>query len=344
MLMTGLEREPIRWIESNLDLRQSDTVEFWYDQMESQSGRALPVLYQPFDGRRRSHFVDRGQVLDFGISAGAGRLLDFGPGDGWPSLLLAPMVDEVVGVDGSRRRVEVCRLNASRLGAENASFEWVPVGALLPFEGDSFDGVTAASSVEQTPDPRATLRELYRVLKPGGRLRMRYESLGYYEGRDEREVNLMGTGDSRTRLTILDRNVEREHVRHFGLTLDLTTSEAKEMLAPARSELSYSDLTPEGLDRLSRHLLDAVSWTLQHPSCRTLLAWLGDVGFSSAMPTHDGGWFAGSLFDRLPDSSRPTTARGVDQLLRPLVEIVTTMEAPAASRVGEWDPWITAVK
>ena len=33
-------------------------------------------------------------------------LLDFGPGDGWPSLLLAPMADEVVGVDASRRRVD----------------------------------------------------------------------------------------------------------------------------------------------------------------------------------------------------------------------------------------------
>jgi hypothetical protein len=173
---------------------------------------------------------------------------------------------------------------------------------------------------------------------------MRYESLGYYQGRAEQEVNLMGTGVSPTRLTILDRNVEREHVRHFGLALDLTIAETMEILAPSRSELSYSDLTPEGLDRLRRHLLDAVSWTLQHPSCRTLLAWLGDVGFSSAMPTHDGGWFAGHLFDRLPDSRRPTTVSGVDELLRPLVEIVITMEAPSDSKVGEWDPWITAVK
>ncbi len=34
----------------------------------------------------------------------------------------------------------------------------------------------------------------------------------------------------------------------------------------------------------------------------------------------------------------------VDELLRPLVEIVIDMEAPSATRSGEWDPWVTAVR
>ncbi len=44
-----------------------------------------------------------------------------------------------------------------------------PPGEPLPFEDASFDGVTAGSSIEQTPDAKATLAELCRVLKPGGR-------------------------------------------------------------------------------------------------------------------------------------------------------------------------------
>ena len=39
-------------------------------------------------------------------------------------------------------------------------------------EEKSFDGIMASSSIEQTPNPKATLKELFRVLKPGGRLRI----------------------------------------------------------------------------------------------------------------------------------------------------------------------------
>ena len=81
----------IDWILVNVELRQSSPVVAIYDRMESQSGESLPVIYEPFDGRWRSHFLGRGQILDYAVSVGDGRILDFGPGDGWPSLLIAPM-------------------------------------------------------------------------------------------------------------------------------------------------------------------------------------------------------------------------------------------------------------
>jgi len=339
----GFERELVPWIEANVELRQGSSTEFWYDQMESQSGQSLPVLYQAFDSNVRSHFVDRGQILDFAISAGGGRVLDFGPGDGWPSLLMAPMLDEVVGVEGSRRRAEVCRRNAARLGVGNATFVYVPVRKPLPFDDNSFDAITAASSIEQTPDPHATLEEMHRILRPGGRLRIHYESLEFYHGRAEREVELREAGGPTTRLTLYDREIAQERVRHFGLVLDLTLAGTMEILTVSSSGLSYAKLTPSVLDALCEHLVDAVTWISRHPSCGTLLDWLGELEFSSAKPTYDGGWFAGRLFDCLPETRRPVTEEGVDGLLMPLVEVVTTMEAPARSRPGEWDPWITAV-
>lgn len=48
----------------------------------------------------RWHWSDRGSLYDFLYTTrGQGKkLLDFGSGDGWPSLLVAPFVKEVVGV------------------------------------------------------------------------------------------------------------------------------------------------------------------------------------------------------------------------------------------------------
>ena len=57
---------------------------------------------------------------------------------------------EVVGVEGSKRRVSVCAENAKRLGAVNVQCVFVTPGTSLPFDDESFDGVMAASSVEQT--------------------------------------------------------------------------------------------------------------------------------------------------------------------------------------------------
>src|SRR5574340_1247051 len=181
----------VEWMKANVNFETRDSAIALYDLMESQCD-ILAVIYVPFDGAERGHFDDRGSILDYAYHAQGGRVLDFGPGDGWPSLLLAPMVEEVVGVDGSRKRVEVCTRNARRMGLTNASFIHYPPGQPLPFADASFDVVTAGSSIEQTPDAKATLREIYRVLKPGGRLRMHYESLLYYAGELECEVDFGG--------------------------------------------------------------------------------------------------------------------------------------------------------
>lgn len=333
--------DPIAWIRAHVELRETNSADALYDHMESQSGRSLPPIYVPFDGKQRGHFIDRGQILDFATSTGGGRVLDFGPGDGWPSLLLAPMVDEVVGVDGSRKRVEICTENARRLGITNVRFIHVPPGQSLPFDDDSFGGVTAASSVEQTPDPKATLKELYRLLKPDGRLRMHYESLSHYRGGQEREVNVNVDDEG---LTIYDRHLDEEYVRHYNLFLDLTREEIRAIIGCGNSAASYEALTPDVLSALCARLRYAESWTTIHPSCRTLLKWLTEIGFRSAQATHNGGWFAGRLYDGMGDAQRPSEMQAVDEMLRPLAEVVATMEAPPIAQPGQWEPWITATK
>jgi len=215
------------WIERELKPKVCNSVEFSYDEMDSQSGYSLPIIYQPFDGSKRSHWRDRGSLFDFLFSTeGEGRrLLDFGPGDGWPSLIVAPFVDEVVGVDGSKRRVEICIENAARMDISNVEFVYVTPGTPLPFEDNSFDGVMAASSIEQTPDPKAILRELYRVLRSGGHLRIGYEDLDRYGNGQEREAHLDRVNDHMFRLTLYDRHIDQEFARMYKIAFSLPREE-----------------------------------------------------------------------------------------------------------------------
>jgi ubiquinone/menaquinone biosynthesis C-methylase UbiE len=313
--------------------------------MESQSGYCLPVIYQPFDASDRAHWRDRGAMFDFlfSVEGEGARLLDFGPGDGWPSLIVAPFARQVIGVDGSPRRVAVCTANAARLGVTNASFLHVPPGEPLPFPDGSFDGVMAASSIEQTPDPRAALAELYRLLRPGGRLRVHYENLSAYRGGSERTLDLEVLDDSACRLTFYDRHIEEEYADMFRLDLALPLAQALELFSVDGRTPLLGKATPSLLASLRPKIQEARSCRLVHPSALTFLRWMGELGFASARTTHNGLDFAGRLFDALPPASRPQTMPGVDGLLRPLVKIVVDLEAPPRSE-RRWDPMITAVK
>jgi SAM-dependent methyltransferase len=330
------------WIVQELQPRACTSAEFIYDDMDSQSGRTLPIIYEPFDATRKSHWMDRGALYDYLFSThGEGKhLLDFGPGDGWPSLIVAPFAAEVIGVDGSARRVKVCTENAARLGIANASFVHVPPGSMLPFDDGTFDGVMAASSVEQTPDPRFTYQELYRVLKPGGRLRVHYEALGGYRGGQEHDTWLLPIDDRRCRLILFDRHIDQECVTQYALTFNLPAEKlCRAFGVPGRRELRFEAISVARLAQLRPALTDARVCQTHHPTGATIAAWLHEIGFAQVLPTHDGIAAAGKLFDALPDSARPRDLAGVDACLRPLVQIVTQLAAPI-----ELDPMLTATK
>lgn len=337
--------ELFTWINTTLQPDDCTSETFFYDEMESQSGYCLPVIYLPFDTSDLSHWYDRGAILDFLCATkGEGqRLLDFGPGDGWPALLVAPFAAEVVGVDGSVKRVDVCTANARRMGITNARFIHVAPGCPLPFPDASFDGVMAASSIEQTPNPKAALRELYRVLRPGGRLRISYESLGVYRGGKEREADLSPIDEQSCWLTIYDRDILRERAVMYRLALDLSTQEAARAFAWDEQRPLFEALTVDLLQQLRANIRAARTCTLTHPSCQTFVHWLGEIGFTQVTPTHSGQWFAGQLFRQMPETGRPTDLAGLDALLSPLIKIVVQMPAPPSQPSGP-DALITAVK
>lgn len=89
------------------------------------------------------------------------KILDVGCGTG-ANLLMLSKYGDAEGVDISEDALAFCRergLDKVRLGA----------GEKLPYEDGTFDLVTAFDVVEHMDDDLAGLREMRRVLRPGGR-------------------------------------------------------------------------------------------------------------------------------------------------------------------------------
>jgi SAM-dependent methyltransferase len=96
-------------------------------------------------------------------------VLDCGCGPGSISLGLAEAVanGEVVGIDIQTAQVDRARALAAERGVTNVRFE---VGSVdeLPFPNASFDAAFAMTVMEHVREPLRALREMKRVLKPGG--------------------------------------------------------------------------------------------------------------------------------------------------------------------------------
>jgi ubiquinone/menaquinone biosynthesis C-methylase UbiE len=180
----------------------------------------LEALYQIGDVRRR-----RGLVRSSLAAAPGERILDVGCGPGFLSAELHEEVGSagsVVGVDASPAMLALAARRCEGLG--NVTFHEGDA-ASLPVADASFDGAVCVQVLEYVADTRAALGELYRAVRPGGRVvvwDIDWATVSWYSTDPARMARVLEAWD--------------EHLAHPSLP---------RVLAPAMRSVGFQDVRME---------------------------------------------------------------------------------------------------
>ena len=113
-----------------------------------------------------------GNPFSVGEIAPGETVLDVGSGSGFDCFIAAKMVGptgKVIGVDMTDAMLEKSRKTADNMGLTQLEFK-KGFAEKLPVTDASVDVVISNGVIDLTPDKYASFLEVFRVLKPGGRL------------------------------------------------------------------------------------------------------------------------------------------------------------------------------
>ena len=117
-------------------------------------------------------FITRARLREILEPRPGERLLEVGPGTGYYSLPVAGWLTpggSLDVLDVQQEMLDHTLRRASEEGIENIAATLADARE-LPFEDDSFDGAYLVTVLGEIPDQDAALRELRRVVRPGGRI------------------------------------------------------------------------------------------------------------------------------------------------------------------------------
>ncbi|MGE3800069.1 MAG: methyltransferase domain-containing protein [Candidatus Kapaibacterium sp.] len=119
-------------------------------------------------------FAGAGNPFDSGPVVVGETILDVGCGAGMDSLIAARLTGEggkVIGVDMTNEMVNSARRNAREMGAWNARYI-IGFAERLPLGSETIDLIISNGVVNLSPEKEQVFDEMYRVLKPGGRIQI----------------------------------------------------------------------------------------------------------------------------------------------------------------------------
>jgi ubiquinone/menaquinone biosynthesis C-methylase UbiE len=128
---------------------------------------------QERDRLYRLHGYDSGETGRYVLKrAGrlSGRVLEIGTGKGRFLVQLARKALKVVTVDPDAAEQKFAKLNTAHKRVRHKIRFVVADGADLPFAGSSFDAVVSMNALHHIRNLRGVLREILRVIKPGGKI------------------------------------------------------------------------------------------------------------------------------------------------------------------------------
>ena len=119
-------------------------------------------------------FAGTGNPFSLGELNPGENVVDVGSGAGFDSLIAARMVSptgQVVGIDMTPAMIEKARNAAQEAGMSNVEFRH-GYAETLPIEDGWADVVISNGVLNLIPDKSTALKEMARILKPGGRLQI----------------------------------------------------------------------------------------------------------------------------------------------------------------------------
>jgi ubiquinone/menaquinone biosynthesis C-methylase UbiE len=330
------------WIVSEVHPTLSNSVEQTYERLERVRTK-MPGIDVPQDLTNEEHFIEEAIIQDLLVHLyGCERVLDVGCGDGWPGLRLARYLPSVTGIDASVRRTTVAAENARRLGLKNVTISQMSV-IELDFDNDSFDGVVVVNALEQTTDPYQALREIFRVLKPGGRVRIYFEASEDTEKGTSERIFTTETERSLGYHYVLKHHRppwERNYLIEFAPTPEMKEEfrRLNELIKRIGEVPTQASEIGINFIKQNRANIKGSSWyEIEHFTSETMRDTLEEVGFSKAQIIYSAGTFARRL---LPNISGQGFSSGqLQAICQGLAVLSRNIFAPPASA----EP-VTAIK
>jgi methionine biosynthesis protein MetW len=141
--------------------------------------KATQKMYESYwkskKGLEKVEDYERNQVIKE-IFKGKGKVLDLACGEGTVSEILQTLGCDVTGLDISQKALEKTK-------QRGVIAVWGDAEEKLPFKDQSFDAVFWGDNIEHLFLPEKALKEINRILKPGGSLVISCPNMGYWRYR-----------------------------------------------------------------------------------------------------------------------------------------------------------------